>query len=65
MNEESRPAKAAPQRNSVGRQVSTHYGRRQREHALDRMVAAATWRRERAKAGHGYKFVAPTRKPAA
>jgi hypothetical protein len=30
-----------------------------REHELDRMVAAATWRRERAKAGKGYTFRAP------
>jgi hypothetical protein len=59
MNEESRPAKAAPQRNSVGRKVSTHYGRHDREHELDRMVIAAVWRREQAKAGHGFKFRAP------
>jgi hypothetical protein len=59
MNEESRPAKAAPQRNSVGRKVSTHYGQRDREHQLDRMVAAATWRVERAKTGKGYRFEIP------
>jgi hypothetical protein len=32
-----------------------------REHELDRMVVAATWRRDRAKAGLGYKFQPPKR----
>jgi hypothetical protein len=59
MNEESRPAKAAPRRNSVDRQVSTHYGRRNREHELDRMVSTATYRRERARIGRGFHFELP------
>jgi hypothetical protein len=66
MNEESRPARRLPTtRNSVGREVSTHYGRRDREHELDRMVAAATWRAERAKRGAGYVFKIPSRAQAA
>jgi hypothetical protein len=64
MNEESRPARRLPSRNSVGPEVSTHYGRRDREHELDRMVVAAVWRWEQAKAGRGYRFEAP-RKAAA
>lgn len=47
MNEESRPARRLP-KNSVYREVSTHYGRRDRRHELDRMVVAAVWRREKA-----------------
>lgn len=33
--------------------------KRDREHALDRMISAATYRRERAKAGKGYEFCIP------
>jgi hypothetical protein len=33
--------------------------RRDREHELDRMVATAVWRREQAKAGHGFRFEIP------
>jgi hypothetical protein len=65
MNEESRLAGRLPTRNSVGREVSTHYGRRDREHELDRMVVAAVWRRDQAKAGHGFKFEAPKQRAAA
>jgi len=32
---------------------------RDREHAIDRMVSAATWRRRRAREGHGFKFELP------
>ena len=32
---------------------------RDREHELDRMVSAAVWRRERAKAGQGFTFEIP------
>jgi hypothetical protein len=60
MNEESRPARRLPN-NSVGREVSTHYVRSGREHELDRMVAAATWRAERAKSGQGYVFKIPAK----
>lgn len=58
MNEESRPARRLP-KNSVYREVSTHYGRRDRRHELNRMVVAAVWRREKAAAGRGFKFEIP------
>jgi hypothetical protein len=58
MKERSGPASPL-QRNSVNREVSTHYGRRNREHKLDRMVVAAVWRREQAQAGRGYRFQLP------
>jgi hypothetical protein len=64
MSEESRPARRLS-KNSVGREVSRHYGRRDREHQLDRMVAAATWRAERAKRGDGYRFEIPEKARAA
>ena len=38
--------------------------REQREHRYDREVIAAVYRCERAKAGEGYKFLAPKRKAA-
>lgn len=63
MNERSGPASPLRRNNVSGPEVSRHYGgqkpRRDREHELDRMIAAATWRRERAKAGHGYRFELP------
>jgi hypothetical protein len=59
MNERSGPASPLRTNSVSGRQVSRHYGRRDREHELDRMVAAATWRCERAKAGRGYRFQLP------
>ena len=64
MNEESRPARRLP-RNTVGREISSHYGRRDRDHELDRMVAAATWRAEQAKCGRGYVFKMPSKARAA
>jgi hypothetical protein len=33
--------------------------RQEREHRLDREVASAVWKYEQAKAGRGYRFVAP------
>jgi hypothetical protein len=32
---------------------------RDREHELDRMISAATYRAQRAREGKGYRFVAP------
>jgi hypothetical protein len=34
--------------------------KRDREHELDRMVAAATYRRERARVGRGFRFELPS-----
>jgi hypothetical protein len=60
MNKRSGPASPLRRNNVSGPEVSSHYGRqRDREHAFDRMVAAATCRRERAKAGRGYRFELP------
>jgi len=58
MKERSGPASPL-HRTSVGPEVSKHYGRRDREHELDRLVSAATWRRERARKGLGYEFQIP------
>jgi hypothetical protein len=63
MNEESRPARRLT-KNSVGREVTTHYGRCDREHEFDRMVIAAVWRREQAEAARGFKFSAPKQRAA-
>jgi hypothetical protein len=65
VNEESRPARRPPKYSVSGREVSTHYGRRDREHELDRMVIAAEWRRRQAKAGLGYVFQIPEKARAA
>jgi hypothetical protein len=58
MNERSGPASPLRRRNVSATEVSSHYGC-DREHGLDRAIIAAVWRRERAAAGRGYKFVAP------
>lgn len=65
MNEESRPARRLPTRNSVGREVSTHYGRRDLEHRHDREVASATYKAKRAREGGGYRFEIPEKAQAA
>jgi hypothetical protein len=63
MNERSGPASPLRKNNVSCRKASRHYGgqipQRDREHELDRMIAAATWRRERAKAGRGFRFELP------
>jgi hypothetical protein len=69
MNEESRPARRLPndhpasESSRSGRQIRSSARRREttesREHQLDRMVVAAVWRRQQARAGRGYKFKAP------
>jgi hypothetical protein len=60
MKRESRPGKRLPNYYSVSaREVSRRSGRRDREHALDRMIVAAVHRRERAAAGKGYEFRIP------
>jgi len=59
MNARSGPPSPLRTNNVSGRQVSTHYGRRDREHELDRMIGAATFRRERARRGSGYRFEIP------
>jgi hypothetical protein len=33
--------------------------RQEREHRYDREIAAATWRREQARAGRGFRFELP------
>jgi hypothetical protein len=65
MKERSGPASPLHHRNSVDAEVSTHYGRRDRDHELDRMVVAAEWRRRQAKAGLGYVFQIPEKARAA
>jgi hypothetical protein len=60
MKRESRPGERLPNYYSVNaRETSRRSGRRDREHALDRMVIAAVYRRERAQAGRGYEFKLP------
>jgi hypothetical protein len=61
MKEESRPGKRRlPKRNNVSAvDVSTPYGRRDREHELDRAIISAVHRCERARAGKGYRFELP------
>jgi hypothetical protein len=49
MNERSGPASPLRKNNVSCRKASRHY----------RMIAAATWRRERAKAGRGFRFELP------
>jgi hypothetical protein len=63
MKKRSGPASPLHKNNVSAPEGSRHYGehipRRDRAHELDRMIAAATWRRERAKTGHGYRFELP------
>lgn len=68
MNEESRLDGRLPNRMTL---ADFSRGRRrnetaeQREHRLDRELAAAVYRREQAKAGKGFRFVAPPLRKAA
>jgi hypothetical protein len=57
MNEESRPARRLPN-NLTGFEPSSESGSN-REHELDRMIAAAVYRRERAQANQGLRFDLP------
>jgi hypothetical protein len=59
MNERSGPASPLRTNSVSGRQVSRHYGRRDREHELDRIISAATYRAQRAREGRGFKFELP------
>ena len=69
MNERSRPARRLPNdtttgdRSRSGGRIAIPPSRRpigeQREHELDRMAAAATYRAQRAREGTGYRFELP------
>jgi hypothetical protein len=48
---------------TVVAEIRTVKEKRDLEHLHDRQIAAASYRRERARKGHGFRFVAPLREP--